>query len=165
MDTDTRLELLETRNTLLDLIARYSHGFDGHEPELLREIFFDDAVLDLDVFGRYEGLGAIMAVAAEFWTGAPYMHHWMANPLLEIDLQAGTASARTALNCMCTYVDSGPAHIGGRYDDLFKRVDGRWAISERTLIVNFVTPLPGWKVEQGTETVAPAEYVATRASA
>jgi hypothetical protein len=118
-------------------------------------VFHDDAVLDLgDLFGRYEGLDEILAAADQFWIGAPNMHHWMANPLLEIDLDAGTATARTALNCLSTFTESGTSHIGGRYDDRFERVDGRWAIRERTLIVQFVTPLPQWAPAQGTEASA-----------
>jgi hypothetical protein len=155
MDTAGRLELLETRSQLLDLISSYAQGFDDHEPELLRATFHDDAVLDLgDLFGRYEGLDAILDAADQFWIGAPNMHHWMANPLLEIDLEAGHATARTALNCLSTFTESGTSHIGGRYDDVFRRIDGRWAISERTLIVQFVAPLPEWAAAQGTEAVA-----------
>jgi hypothetical protein len=155
MDTVTRLELLETRNTLLDLISAYAQGFDNHDPELLRWAFHDDAVLDLgDLFGRYEGLDAILEAADQFWIGAPNMHHWMANPLIELDLDAGRATARTALNCLSTFVESGTSHIGGRYDDTFLRIDGRWAISERTLIVQFVAPLADWKAAQGTEASA-----------
>jgi hypothetical protein len=154
MEIADRLELLETRNALLDLISSYAQGFDDHRPELLRTTFHDDAVLELGLFGRYEGLDAILDAADQFWIGAPNMHHWMANPLLEIDLDAGRATATTALNCLSTFTESGTSHIGGRYDDVFLRVDGRWAISERTLIVQFVAPLPDWAAAQGTEAVA-----------
>jgi hypothetical protein len=157
VETSTRLELIETRNALLDLISAYAQGFDDHRPELLRDAFADDAVLELGLFGRYEGIDAILGAAEQFWIGAPNMHHWMANPLLEIDLDAGTASARTALNCLSTFTDSGTSHIGGRYDDAFARVDGRWVISERTLIVQFVAPLPDWVAAQGTEAPDVAE--------
>jgi len=152
MDTDTRLELLETRNALLDLISGYAQAFDNHDAELLRSIWHKDAVLDLgEIFGWYRGLDEIMTAADQFWTGAPHMHHWMANPLVEIDLEAGTATASTALDCLSTFTDAGTSHIGGRYRDTFVRVDGRWVISERTLDVQFVTPMPDWKPAEGSE--------------
>ncbi len=151
METATRLELLETRNELLDLISYYAQGFDYHKPEFLRRAFHDDATLELGLFGRYEGLDAILGAADQFWIGAPNMHHWMANPLIEIDLEAGTATASTSLDCLSTFVESGTSHIGGLYVDTFKRIDGRWAISERVFTVEFVTPLPDWKPAQGTE--------------
>lgn len=156
-DEGRRLELLETRNELLDLISGYAQGFDNHDPELLRTIFTADAVLDLgDAFGCYRGIEAILAAADGFWTGAPHMHHWMANPLLEIDLDAGTASATTALDCLSTFVATGTSHIGGNYRDRYVRVDGRWRIAQRILDVQFVTPMPEWKPAQGTEAAAPA---------
>lgn len=162
MDTDTRLQLLETRNALLDLVSGYAQGFDNHDAELLRSIWHEDAVLDLgDLFGCYRGLDEIMGAAEQFWTGAPYMHHWMANPLVEIDLEGGTATASTALDCLCTYAGAGTSHIGGLYRDRFVRVDGRWLIVERTLDVQFVTPMPEWRPAQGSE----AEPVAAEAHA
>jgi hypothetical protein len=151
MDTNTRLELLEARNDLLDLISRYAHGFDHKEAELLRSIWREDAVLDLDFFGRFVGIDEIMGAASQYWTAAPFMHHWMANPLVEIDLDAGTASSITDLDCLCTYVEEGTSHIGGTYRDSFVREDGRWLIVERVFEVAFVTPMPDWKPASGIE--------------
>jgi hypothetical protein len=159
MDIETRLELLETRNALLDLISGYAQGFDNHDRELLRAVFHRDAVLDLgEIWGRYEGIDDILAAAEAFWAGAPHMHHWMANPLIEIDLGAGTASASTALDCLSTFVETGTAHIGGRYSDRYRRVDGRWWIAERVFEPQFVTPMPEWKPTQGTEAGAQAAH-------
>jgi hypothetical protein len=151
MDLETRIDLLETRNELLDLISGYAQAFDNHDRDLLRRVFHEDALLDLDAFGRYEGIDAILGAADSFWKGAPNMHHWMANPLLEIDLEAGRASSATALDCLSTFVDSGTSHIGGRYRDTFRRIDGRWCITERIFDLQFVTPMPDWKPTQGTE--------------
>jgi hypothetical protein len=162
MDTDTRLDLLETREALLDLISGYAQGFDNRDPELLRSVFHEDAVLDLGpIFGCFSGLDEIMGAADQFWDGAPHMHHWMAIPLVEIDLEAGTATASTALDCLSTFTAAGTSAIGGRYRDRFVRVDGRWVISERTLDVQFVTPMPDWKPAQGSE----AEPVEAQAGA
>lgn len=151
MDIETRLELLETRNALLDLISGYAQGFDHHDPALLREVFHEDALLDLDIFGRFQGIDAILGAADMFWTGAPHMHHWMANPLMEIDLESATATAVTSLDCLSTFIESGTSHIGGRYRDTFRRVDGRWWMTERLFDLQFQTPMPDWKPAQGTE--------------
>src|SRR3954447_21872199 len=97
MDRETRLELLEARNDLLDLISRYGQGFDHQDAEMLRSIWREDAVLDLDFFGRYTGIEEIMGAAAQFWAASPFMHHWMANPLVSVDIEAGTATAATEL--------------------------------------------------------------------
>lgn len=154
MDTNTRLELLEARNDLLDLISRYAHGFDHKDADLLRSIWREDAVLDLDFFGRFVGIDEIMGAASQYWAASPFMHHWMANPLVEIDLEAGTASAVTDLDCLCTYVEEGTSHIGGTYRDKFVRADGRWLIVERAFEIAFVTPMPDWKPASGAEAEA-----------
>jgi hypothetical protein len=151
MDIEARLELLECRNTLADLISGYAQGFDNHDVGLLKSVFHENAVLELDIFGRYEGIGEIVAAAEKFWVGAPNMHHWMANPLFAIDLDAGTASASTSLDCMSTFVETGPTHIGGRYDDVFRRFDGRWWMCERVFELQFMAPMPDWKPTAGTE--------------
>ena len=155
-DMAERLDRIEARNELLDLISSYAHGFDHHDRELLRSIWSDDAVLDLGTWGRFEGIDAVMEAPELFWAASPNMHHWMANPLLEIDLEAGTATGMTSLDCYCTYLESGTVHIGGRYRDRFVRSNGDWTIAERIFDLAFYTPLPGWKPEQGTE-ADPAE--------
>ncbi|MFT3864953.1 MAG: nuclear transport factor 2 family protein [Solirubrobacterales bacterium] len=154
MDQETRLDLLEARNDLLDLISRYAQGFDHQEAETLRSIWREDAVLDLGFFGRFVGIDEIMGAANQYWTAAPFMHHWMANPLLSIDIEAGTATAATELDCLCTYTGEGTSHIGGRYRDSFVREGGRWLIVERVFDIAFVTPMPDWKPAQGIEAEA-----------
>jgi hypothetical protein len=146
-----RLDALEARNELLDLISGYAQGFDHHDATLLRSIWTEDAVLVLGPWGRFEGVEEVMGAAAAFWSASPHMHHWMANPLLEVDLEAGTATASTSLDCYCTYLETGTFHIGGRYRDRFVREEGRWAIAERIFDLAFYTPLPDWKPEQGSE--------------
>jgi SnoaL-like domain len=151
MDNEKRLDLLEARNDLLDLISGYAHGFDHQDAELLRSIWRADAVLDLGFFGRFVGIDEIMGAAQTYWTAAPFMHHWMANPLISIDIDAGTATAATELDCLCTYVEEGTSHIGGTYRDTFVREDGGWLITESVFEIAFVTPMPDWKPAQGIE--------------
>lgn len=152
MDTATRLEMLETRDALLDVHHRYAQGFDERDPRLLRESLHDDAVLDLGpLWGTHRGIDEILASAEASWGAASSMHHWMANSRFEIDLVAGTATGSVALDCVSTFHDTGPAHIGGRYRDRFARVKGVWKLSERALDLQFVTPMPNWLPSQGTE--------------
>jgi SnoaL-like domain len=152
MNLSTRLELLEIRSALVDLISSAAQAFDNCDRELLRSTFHQDATVDLgELFGRHDGVAAILASAEEFWAAASSMHHWTANPLLEIDPAASRATGSTALDCVCTFADGGTYHCGGRYADTFARVDWRWTISRRRYEVQFMTPLPKWEVAQGTE--------------
>jgi hypothetical protein len=152
MDLATRLELLEGRFALLDAYYRYADAFDERDPELLRAVFHDDGVLDLgELWGTHEGIEAIIASAEQSLAGAASMHHWMANPLIDLDVDAGVGSGSVSLDCVSTFIETGPAHVGGRYRDRFRRDDGVWKISERKLEVQFVTPMPEWVAVQGTE--------------
>lgn len=152
IDVESRLVLLETRQTLLDLIARYAHGFDGHDEALLRSIWFDDSVLDLGKdFGRFEGIEAILDGARAFWREIPHMHHWMANQLLQVEPAQDSASAVSALDCLITNKSRGQAALGGVYRDRFERRDGRWAIAERSFELHYQTPIKDWVPELGTE--------------
>ena len=155
-DLATRVELLETRNTLLDLISAYAQGFDNHDAGLLRSIWHEGAVLDLGgVFGRCEGIDGILTAADGMWKQTPFMHHWMANPLLEIDLEAGTATAASAVDAFTTDNSTGPTQIGGLYRDWFERRDGRWAIVKRTFDLHYLTPIANWTPVHGSEAGQP----------
>jgi len=91
-----------------------------------------------------------MASAHLNWAAMPHMHHWMANPL--IDISGDTASARVAVDCLCTHNELGQVQISGLYHDRFERRQGRWAFSERRFELHFLTPLAGWKqVAEGTD--------------
>jgi hypothetical protein len=157
-DLAIRLELLETRNTLLDLISGYAQAFDNRDAVLLRSLWHEGAVLDLGgAFGRYVEIDGIMAAADQLWAQTPHMHHWMANPLLEIDLEAGTASAATSLDCFTTENTTGPSQIGGLYRDWFERRDGRWAIVRRAFELHYLTPIANWTPLHGSEAKQPVD--------
>jgi hypothetical protein len=157
MDTATRLAMLEAREALLDVLHSYAQAWDTREPQLLRAALHDDVVLDLGSRrGVLRGLDAVIAAAQDVWAGAVSLHHWMSDPLLQIDLDAGTASGSAALDCMCTYLETGTAHIAGRYEDVYRRVDGVWGISVRRYELQRLTPLARWQPVQGTDAAVAA---------
>ncbi len=152
MDTVTRVGMLEARDALIDVQHRYAQAWDNRDRALLRAALHSDAALYLgEQLGWLEGIEAIIAAANLVWQRAVGLHHWMANPLLEIDLEAGTATGMTALDCIATYVDTGTTHVAGRYLDQYTRVAGAWKISRRSYEVHARTPLPDWAPTQGTE--------------
>lgn len=149
-DLIARVEQLETRFALERLINEYAHAFDARDETLLRSIWHDDARLDLGAaFGCHDGVAAIIASAHLNWAAMPHMHHWMANPL--IDISGDTASARVAVDCLCTHNELGQVQISGLYHDRFERRQGQWAFSERRFELHFLTPLAGWKPVAGLE--------------
>ena len=149
-DLITRVEQLETRFALERLISEYAHAFDTRDETLLRSIWHEEARLDLGAaFGCHDGIAAIIASAHLNWAAMPHMHHWMANPL--IDIRGDTASATVAVDCLCTHNELGQVQISGLYHDRFERRQERWAFSERRFELHFLTPLAGWKPLAGLE--------------
>lgn len=149
----SRLDAVESRFALERLIAEYAQAFDNHDEDLLRGIWHEGARLLLgDAFGNFEGVEAILGSARQNWQKMPHMHHWMANPLIDID--GDTAVGRAAVDCLCTHVDMGPVQISGLYHDRFERRDGRWAFVERRFDLHFLTPLANWKAVAGSEAQA-----------
>jgi SnoaL-like domain len=117
-DIGSRLDALESRFALERLIAEYAQAFDTHDEALLRNIWHEGARLSLgEAFGDFEGIDAILESARQNWQKMPCMHHWMANPL--IDIEGDKASGRAAVDCLCTHVDMGPVQISGLYHDRF----------------------------------------------
>jgi hypothetical protein len=147
---EARLDALESRFALEHLIAAYNHAFDSRDEALLRDLWHDDARLLLgDAFGNYTGIDAIVESAHKNWQQMPHMHHWMANPLIDVD--GDRASGKVALDALVTHVELGPVQISGLYHDTFERRNGRWAFTQRRFELHYLTPLPNWKPIAGSE--------------
>jgi hypothetical protein len=149
-DILTRLDLLESHKAIERLIAEYAQAFDNHDEAMLRGIWHEGARLALgDAFGNFDGIDAILASAHQNWKMMPHMHHWMANPIL--DISGDQARGRAAVDCLCTHVELGAVQISGQYQDRFERRDGRWAFVERQFDLHFMTPLKDWHPIAGKE--------------
>lgn len=152
--TDTglavRLDKIESRMAIEELIAQYAHGFDSQDVELVKSVFHDDALLALGPpFGDFDGLESIGTAANDLWEQSPLMHHWMANVVIEIDGDEATGLA--ALDGLVMNVDDGPSMVIGNYRDRYERRDGRWAIAERHFEMQAWAPLDGWKATRGSQ--------------
>ena len=129
-DITHRLDLIESRIQILNLIYGYAHAFDYREESLLLSLFHSDGVIDLGPgFGQSEGHAAIAKTAAELWAKMPTMRHWMSNPLIEI--AGDRATAVSMIHGVMIDSDEKPAEVAGRYTDHIERRDGRWAIAKR----------------------------------
>ncbi|WP_218121951.1 nuclear transport factor 2 family protein [Variovorax sp. EL159] len=150
VDLMARLDVLESRFAIERLIGQYAQAFDNQDEAMLRGIWHDGATLSLGAtFGAFEGVEEIMQSAHSNWKQMPHMHHWMANPI--IDIEGDRATGRVAVDCLCTDVTSGPVQISGLYHDRFERRGHRWAFVERRFEMHFLTPLQNWTPIAGSE--------------
>lgn len=132
---DESLRELADRQQILDCIARFCRGVDRMDRELILSAYHPDALDDHGVFvGGPEALADwLLEVCAKLESSA----HNIMNHLCEID--GDTAHAETYV-----LTATMPVKIsGGRYIDRLERRDGRWAIVQRKLVLDWWTPSDG----------------------
>lgn len=155
-DIITRLDRIESRIEIEELVSKYAQAFDRHDREMLRSVWFEDSTLNLGAaFGEpYEGVDRIMAAAETLWAKTPKMHHWMANSLVVIDGEKATAE--TALDCFVIDSEDGPTQVGGLYTDHLERRDGVWKIKLREFDLHYWAPLNNWSAAMGSDIAEPS---------
>ncbi|MEU2441207.1 nuclear transport factor 2 family protein [Streptomyces rubradiris] len=148
---EERIEGLESRIAIEDLLSGYCHGFDGPDRDLLRSLWARDAVLDLGTLfgGPVQGIEAIMAKAEDLWAAVPVMYHWMANLIVNVD--GDQARAKSELDCFVVSRQDGPTQVTGVYTDRFERRDGVWKFRHRAFDLQLWVPLSGWSAAAGSK--------------
>jgi len=135
-------ELVEIE-TIKQLRIQYSHYFDGQDVDALVDLYTDDAICEFgpDYGGDWVGKDAIRANFNK-WShgeGAPYsVMHVVTNPLIRL-IDESTAHGRWYLiDLRTTEGVENPLILFGIYDDVYRKVGGRWLI-HRTRI-DFLWP-------------------------
>lgn len=146
-----RIDAIESRFAIEDLIAKYAQAFDTHDEDMLKGIWHDGATLSLgEALGEHVGVDAILAFARENWAAMPHMHHWMANAIIAIE--GDGATGLSSVDSLVTHAEMGQLQISGLYRDRYERKAGRWAIATRSFELHFMTPLKNWEPVAGSET-------------
>jgi hypothetical protein len=138
MTIEELLEIEEIKN----LRIMYSHYFDGGQIDELAGLFTEDAVCEFtaDYGGNWEGRETIRANYARFRVeGRPFSFmHANTNPWIRL-LGPTQANGRWyLLDLTLREGVENPLGLFGIYDDVYRKVDGRWLIA-RTRI-DFLWP-------------------------
>lgn len=139
-----RIDELESRNALRDLVSDYCHGFDKHEWDRFMAIWWEDCVWDIGPpFGAFEGHAgvktAVHDVLLPVWRET---HHLTTNLRVEFetpDLAFGTCD----VDCMGADAEDTFQVVGATYNDRFERREGVWRISRRQVQMHYFNPIPG----------------------
>ena len=130
-------ELLE-KETIKELRIKYSHYFDGKLIDELTDLFTEDAVCEFgpDYGGDWIGKEEIrenFSVYAKQEGPAFSVLHSTTNPLITL-IDDTTAHGRWYLHDLRTTegIDN-PLILYGVYDDVYKKVFGKWLISRTRL--------------------------------
>jgi hypothetical protein len=135
-DLEHRLQHLEDRQAILDVVNRHSRGFDRHDSELMESCFHDDG------FARFGPRTVKRDEYAQFMNDAHTnrfaMHsHHITTHTCEIDGD----SAFTESYMIAAFLSPDlkrTSMVSGRYLDELEKRDGQWRISKRRAFVDLV---------------------------
>ncbi len=141
--------MTDAPTAIANLLYRYAELMDAGRLEECADLFAHARVLlgDPDdgeppVVDR-DGLAAVWRSMVRIHDdGTPRTRHLVANPIIEVDDGAGSATCRSTYTVF-QQAGSGPLRpvISGRYLDRFERVDGEWRFAERAYAMDLVGDL------------------------
>jgi hypothetical protein len=136
------IDAVISRQQIADLTMAYCRGVDRADAKLLAQVFHPDAIV---VSGAFNGAGGDFptAICALVEQAYEQTFHSIANQWIEIDGEG--AIGETYVIAVATSrggKDPTDTLTGGRYIDRFERRDGRWAIAERTFVLDWARSEP-----------------------
>lgn len=134
-DIADRLQALEDRAEIAQLVARYGPAVDDHAFDDLAQLYTRDAVFD-SVGGRIEGRDAVIDYYRE--RGAAYGASYHYPHSVEIHLD-GPDDARGVVCAHAELAVDGETHwVAVRYHDTYRRDEGHWRFHERFVKLLYV---------------------------
>ena len=131
----------ESFHAITTLMYTYAECVDRADFDGIGELFARGGITQPGVPGAVRGAAAV----AQLYRGTNTVHadgtlrtrHITANPIVDIDEVAGTATARSAFVVFQStdQVALQPI-VTGRYRDRFSRIDGAWQFTEREMHVD-----------------------------
>jgi hypothetical protein len=158
-DLDTRLDVIESRNTVRQLKAAYMQGLDDRLRGAVADLFWDDAIWEglpnrtpegATPSGPGSQIIGRAAIAQSFVDAAAAMSftsHFLMNE--DITVTGDRAVGHWKLLQACTSGRDRAFWQAGVYTDDFERRDGVWKFAHLRLAMDFRTPFDeGWVVNR-----------------
>jgi ketosteroid isomerase-like protein len=134
-----RLDQIESRTAIAELVAGYCEGVDRQNLEVFMGLWHDDAAyLIPGGRGDFVGLDRIresQEVIAKAWKET---YHWTTNLTVRFE-SVDRAVGRSDVYAMCTRHDGPVCFVGGTYNDVYERRTGVWKFTERVVNRWFVS--------------------------
>lgn len=139
-----RIDELESRAALRDLVTDYCLGFDNHDWARFISIWHEDAVWEIGppfgTFTRHAGIHkAVHEILYPVWRET---HHLTSNLRLNFD-DEDHARGVCNVDCMGATKDDVVQMISATYADDFERRGGVWKIAKRRVTIHYFNPIPG----------------------
>jgi uncharacterized protein (TIGR02246 family) len=144
---EERIQAIEDREAIRELVANYCRGVDGRNEELFMSVFHDDAKYNIGgAFGDADGRDEIKGMLHGLWSTFTEMHHWATNVVIELD--GDTARAWVNADVTGTDTKGNALMFAASYEDQLTRVDGAWRFSVRDIDLHYMTRvLEPWSID------------------
>ena len=128
--TESRMQMIEDREAIRDLLARYCYLIAAGDVDGVIELYTLDCVVDVRG-NRFEGARGLQDLYADSLqvSPKPYIH----NHLID-EISADSARGRCVLEIRQIRAGK-PETAGGCYEDRYLKQDGRWKFHHRTFRV------------------------------
>lgn len=141
---EERLDHLESRFAMLDLVSDYCIGFDKRDWDRFLAIWWEDCVWEIGPpFGDFEGHeGITRAVKDILWPAWRQSTHFTTNLRVTFD-GTNVAEGICDVDCIGTTADGQAQTVAATYTDRFERRNGVWKIAKRGVTMHHFSPLTG----------------------
>ena len=141
---ESRIDELESRAALRDLVTDYCLGFDNRDWDRFIAIWHPDAVWEIGppfgTFTGHEGIReAVFEILYPVWRET---HHLTSNLRLSFS-DPDHARGMCNVDCMGAAADDVVQMISATYTDDFERREGNWRIAKRNVVIHYFNPIPG----------------------
>jgi hypothetical protein len=125
------------RLAILDASASYCHYIDDQNWDGLRSIFTEDIIWE--GLETHRGLDTVIAFLDSLVPGVMELAFHRAFGETFTSLTADRATTRAQMDAPCV-IDGVPMLCAGRYDDTFRKEDGRWKLARRKMTFYYFNP-------------------------
>lgn len=137
-----RVERLESRAEIGDLVTRYAIACDEHDIDHLAALFTHDAVFDspnglMQANGRDAVIEMFCKVLAIRGSG----YHWTHDHMIRFDRGSDTAASGLLLSHAETTPGGVQSLVAMKYDDEYRVEGGRWRFAKRTISFLYYVPV------------------------
>ena len=136
-----RVERLEARAEIGELVSAYAIACDEHDMDRLSALFTADARFDSpNGIMKAEGRDAIAEMFVRMFRVRGPAYHWTHDRFVAFDDADPDGATGIVLSHAETSPDGRTSLAAMRYHDVYRRVDGRWLFGRRTIRFLYYVP-------------------------
>ncbi|MEL0140032.1 MAG: nuclear transport factor 2 family protein [Acidimicrobiaceae bacterium] len=152
-ELERRVQQLEDKDEIAQLGVRYGEAVDDKDADALRNLFTDDAQFH-SANGLMDGRGidGVMHHLAGRWGIIRTSFHNTHGHLIELDANDPDVATGVLFSHAEVVRDDVPMISALRYDDQYRRVDGRWRFAERMLSFFYYVEASDYVADLKTDT-------------